>query len=96
MLRRRRDEAGEEELADRAALPHDAEIATRERLRSLVADLGELPERQRSAIVMRELSGLSYGEIAAALSCAEGGARQAVYEARTALRDREEGRDDGM
>ena len=93
MLRRRRDEAGEEELADRAALPHDAEIATRERLRSLVADLGELPERQRAAIVMRELSGLSYGEIGAALSCTEGAARQAVYEARTSLRDREEGRD---
>lgn len=93
ILRRRRDEAGEDELADRAALPHDAEIATRERLRSLVADLGELPERQRSAIVMRELSGLSYGEIAMALSCTEGGARQAVYEARTALRDREEGRE---
>ena len=93
MLRRRRDEAGEEELADRTALPHDSEIATRERLRSLVADLGELPERQRSAIVMRELSGLSYGEIAAALSCTAGGARQAVYEARTALRHREEGRE---
>ncbi len=48
-------------------------------------DLGELPERQRSAIVMRELSGLSYPEIGAALSCSQGGARQAVYEARSAL-----------
>lgn len=93
ILRRRRvtDEAGED-LADGAAISQEAELATRERLRGLVADLGELPDRQRSAIVMRELSGLSYGEIGSALTCSEGAARQAVYEARTALREREEGR----
>jgi RNA polymerase sigma factor (sigma-70 family) len=71
----------------------EAEVATRERLRGLVADLGELPDRQRSALVMRELSGLSHAEIGAALSCGEAAARQAVYEARTALREREEGRE---
>ena len=86
MLRRRRDEAGEEELADRTALPHDSEIATRERLRSLVADLGELPERQRSAIVMRELSGLSYGEIASILGCSEATVRSHVSRALATLR----------
>ena len=94
MLRSRRDaeEVGED-LADRAAVSQEAELATRERLRNLVGDLGALPDRQRSSIVMRELNGLSYGEIGAALSCSEGAARQAVYEARTALREREEGRD---
>ena len=94
MLRRRRAtaEAGEE-LVDGVGASQEAELATRERLRSLVADLGELPDRQRSAIVMRELTGLSYGEIGTALTCSEGAARQAVYEARTALREREEGRD---
>ena len=55
----------------------------RERLRQLVADLRALPDRQRSAILMRELSDLSYAEIAAALDCSEGAARQTVYEART-------------
>ena len=93
LLRKRRASVpADAELVDRTAVSQEAELATRERLRSLVADLGELPERQRSAIVMRELTGLSYGEIGAALSCSEGGARQAVYEARTSLRDREEGR----
>ena len=58
-----------------------------DRLRRLVSDLGELPERQSSALIMRELSGLSYAEIGGALACSEGGARQAVFEARTALRD---------
>ena len=64
----------------------------RERLRMLVGDLQMLPERQRSALVMRELSDLGYGEIAAALECSEGSARQTVYEARQALQTREEGR----
>jgi RNA polymerase sigma factor (sigma-70 family) len=93
ILRRRR-----ERDPDVAALPdpgasQEAELATRERLRGLVADLGELPDRQRAAIVMRELSGLSDAEIGAALSCSPAAARQAVYEARTALREREEGRE---
>lgn len=72
--------------------PIDA-VERSERLRLLVADLQSLPERQRSALVMRELSGLSYGEIAAALDCAEGAARQTVHEARLALEVRKEGRE---
>ena len=37
----------------------EAQAESRRRLRELVADLWTLPERQRSALVMRELSGLS-------------------------------------
>jgi RNA polymerase sigma factor (sigma-70 family) len=81
-----------EPTAGRAESPA-AELESRDRLRHLVEDLKGLPERQRSALVMRELSGLGYGEIAAALDCAEGAARQSVYEARMALRGREEGRE---
>ena len=71
-----------------------AEVAAehRDRLRTLVRDLQELPERQRSALVMRELSDLSYREIGTALGSSEGSARQTVYEARQALQVREEGR----
>lgn len=71
----------------------EAQSEDRERLRRLVADLRSLPERQASAIVMRELSGLSYGAIGAALSSSEPAARQAVYEGRVALREIEEGRE---
>ena len=42
---------------------------------------------------MRELSGLSYAEIASALSVSEGAARQTVYEAREAMREAQLGRD---
>jgi RNA polymerase sigma factor (sigma-70 family) len=75
-----------------AESPSEA-IERSERLRLLVADLQSLPERQRSALVMRELSGLSYAEIATVLASAEGAARQTVHDARLALEIREEGRE---
>jgi RNA polymerase sigma factor (sigma-70 family) len=65
----------------------------RERLRGLIADLGQLPERQRAALVMRELSGLGFEEIGAALGTSAAGARQIVYEARLGLRQIDAGRE---
>jgi RNA polymerase sigma factor (sigma-70 family) len=64
-----------------------AEAETREELADLMERLRALPEPQRAAIVMRELEGLSHEEIAAALGVSGGAARQAIYRARTALRD---------
>lgn len=64
-----------------------AEAEAREELRNLMERLGALPEPQRAALVMRELEGLSHEEIAAALGVSGGAARQAIYRARTALRD---------
>jgi RNA polymerase sigma factor (sigma-70 family) len=68
-------------------------IETRDRLRSLLSDLGSLPERQQSALVMRELAGLGFAEIGAALETSEATARQTVYEARLGLREMEKGRE---
>lgn len=68
-------------------------IETRDRLRALLSDLGSLPERQRSALVMRELAGLSFAEIGAALESSEATARQTIYEARLGLREMEKGRE---
>ena len=94
LLRRRRpDQLDEASIPEREGESQEDRLAIRDRLRRLVLDLNGLPERQRAALVMRELSGLSYEEIGEALTCSEGGARQAVYEARTALRELEEGRD---
>jgi RNA polymerase sigma factor (sigma-70 family) len=64
-----------------------AEAETREELADLMERLRALPEPQRAAIVMRELEGLSHEEIAAALGVSGGAARQAIYRARTTLRD---------
>jgi len=70
-----------------------ADAGDRARTRQLVADLGTLPERQRSALVLRELSGLDSGEIGSALSISPAAANQSVYEARVALTALAEGRD---
>jgi RNA polymerase sigma factor (sigma-70 family) len=50
--------------------PEDPVAATirRESLRRLVIDIGRLPEQQRAALLMRELGGMSYDEVAAALT----------------------------
>ena len=59
----------------------------REEIAELLGRLRALPDSQRAAIVMRELEGLSHEEIAAALGITGSAARQAIYRARTALRD---------
>ncbi|MBS1679445.1 MAG: sigma-70 family RNA polymerase sigma factor, partial [Actinobacteria bacterium] len=65
----------------------------RRRLRDLLADIGELPERHRAALVMRELAGLDFEEIAAALDTSPGAVRQVLYEARRGLQRMSEGRE---
>ncbi|MDE3134802.1 MAG: sigma-70 family RNA polymerase sigma factor [Acidobacteriota bacterium] len=67
-------------------------VEQRERLTLLIADLRELPERQRGALVMRELSGLSHEEIAQALQVSVGAAKQVILEARRSLLEFAEGR----
>ncbi|MEA2156667.1 MAG: hypothetical protein QOE11_2807 [Solirubrobacteraceae bacterium] len=64
----------------------------RVRLAQLVDDLRGLPERQRGALVMRELSGLGYDEIADALGVSNEAARRAVFDARSALHEAVDGR----
>ena len=93
IVRRRSPLIEPDEIEETLALGTEGEAETRERLRQLVADLRSLPERQRGALVMRELSGLSYGEISEAMGASEGTARQAVYEARSALREIARGRE---
>src|SRR5215217_176218 len=91
-LRQRRD----------AVEPHDVEtlstdslaqaVEVRERLAQLRADLQDLPERQRAALVMRELSGLGHAEIAAVLGGSPQTVKQTIFEARSALHECAEGR----
>ncbi len=64
----------------------------REELRSLVADLRELPEGPRGAIVLREMSGLSHDEIATTLGTNATAVKHAIHEARKALTEAARGR----
>jgi len=89
LLRRRREmrELDVEQVAPGYGLAEDA--ATRERLRRLLTDLKELPERQREVLVMRELAGLEFEQIGSALDTSGAVARQTLYEARQSLRQME-------
>ena len=79
-----RDQPLEEEttVAERPEL----ELERRERLRAVLASVQELPARQRDALLLREIEGRSYEEIAAALGVGGGAVRQLLNRARTTLR----------
>ena len=64
----------------------DQAVELGERLRATVAAVKRLPERQRDAIILRELEGRSYDEIAAALGTGDGAVRQLLNRARMGLR----------
>jgi RNA polymerase sigma factor (sigma-70 family) len=93
LLRRRRD-ALPLDLAQpvgRDSLPGTVEV--RERLARLREDLADLPDRQRAALVLRELSGLGHEEIATVLDSSPRAIKQTIFEARSSLGEYEEGRE---
>lgn len=57
-----------------------------QRVREVVAALQALPERQREALVLRELEGRAHSEIATKLGVSDGAVRQLIHRARSALR----------
>ncbi len=92
VLRRRRPTAELSEATDYRTTSVEDQVTERAELGLLLRDLHELHERQRSALVMRELSGLSHEEIALVLETSVGAAKQAIYEARRSLFEFAEGR----
>jgi RNA polymerase sigma factor (sigma-70 family) len=62
-----------------------AQADQRESLRRLIADVRRLPEQQRSALLMRELSGMSYAELAEALETTVPAVKSLLVRARMAL-----------
>jgi len=65
----------------------------REDLRRLVADVRALPEQQRSALLMREMEGLSYQELADALGASVPAIKSLLVRARVGLVEANEARD---
>jgi RNA polymerase sigma factor (sigma-70 family) len=65
----------------------------RESLRRLVADVRRLPEQQRSALLMRELGGMAYADMASALGVTVPAVKSLLVRARIALAQALEARD---
>jgi RNA polymerase sigma factor (sigma-70 family) len=74
-----------DERMDGVERPEQA-LERRMGLHELVLAVQALPERQRSAILLRELEGRSYSEIAAELGVTDGAVRQLLNRARNSLR----------
>jgi RNA polymerase sigma factor (sigma-70 family) len=92
ILRRRRPTLElDAELAALGGVDERAEL--QETLRIFRQDLADLPERQRSVLVLRELNGLRPAEIAELLDTTPGAVKQTLLEARRALARCNEGRE---
>lgn len=63
----------------------DDAVEQRLHVRALRAALERLPDQQRTAIVMRELQGASYAEIAEALDTTQGAVESLIFRARRQL-----------
>jgi RNA polymerase sigma factor (sigma-70 family) len=64
----------------------------REDLRRLVRDVGRLPDQQRSALLMREIDGMSYADLAAALDVTVPAVKSLLVRARIGLVEAAEAR----
>src|SRR4029450_7156631 len=60
-------------------------VKTREEFRTLLSDVGNLPETQRSALLLREVDAMSYEEIAQAMDTTVPGIKSLLVRARIAL-----------
>jgi RNA polymerase sigma factor (sigma-70 family) len=69
------------------------EAQRRDDLRRLVEDVGRLPEQQRAALLMREIDGMTYAELAAALDVTVPAVKSLLVRARVGLVEAIEARD---
>ncbi len=81
-------ESEEMQLPDRSAQTPDASLLEGELQRSIEAAIGELPESQRMAVVLRRYEELSYEEIAEVLGQSVPAVKSLLFRARTELRQR--------
>ena len=91
VLRARRELPSE--LPELATAGLADQVERRAELRELVADVRDLPDEQRAALLLAEVGGLTQGEIAAVLGCEVARVKALVYRARSSLIARREARE---
>jgi RNA polymerase sigma factor (sigma-70 family) len=90
MLRARRESAAELDEIPTTGLTHQVE--QRAELRELLADLRDLPDEQRAALLLAEVGDLSHPEVADVLGCEVARVKALVFRARSGLIDRRDAR----
>ena len=80
------ESASENELARDSSTP-EQEMMSRQVAETVNAAMDSLPEELRSAIMLREIEGMSYDEIAAIMNCPIGTVRSRIFRAREAIAD---------
>jgi|SRR5215218_275705 len=91
MLRTRRELPVEEPVVPTVGLGEQVE--QRGELRQLLADVRELPDEQRAALLLAELGDLSHADIAGVLGCEVRRVKALVFRARSALISRRAARE---
>ncbi len=91
LLRRRRHTVAIEAVADSVAdtnpeEPHAAAVMG-EQLELIRSALAEMPEKRRSALLLREIAGLPYEEIGRVLDTTEGNVKVLIFRARASLHE---------
>lgn len=85
MLRARRPSTPvEDDIAEAAVAEHG--LLLEERKRAVHRALGDLPPKERAAVVLRDIEGLSTAEVAETLGTSEATVRAQIYQARLKLR----------
>ncbi len=74
------------ELEDMHATPFD-QLASREIQTAVQGALNQIPEVFRSAVILRDLEGLSYEEVAEVLECSVGTVKSRILRGRRALKE---------
>jgi RNA polymerase sigma factor (sigma-70 family) len=90
VLRSRREHAAE--LAELPTGGLHEQVERRAELRELLADLHELPEEQRAALLLAEAADLSHAEVAEVLGCEVARVKALVFRARSGLIERRDAR----
>jgi RNA polymerase sigma factor (sigma-70 family) len=91
VLRARREQASDDLEITTDRLSDD--VQNRADLQTLLADIGELPDDQREALVLSEVGDLSHAEVAGVIGCEVAKVKSLVFQARSALIERREARE---
>jgi RNA polymerase sigma factor (sigma-70 family) len=81
------------EMSRKPLLDPVEQAQRRDDLKRLIGDVGRLPDQQRSALLMREIDGLSYVELAGALDVTIPAVKSLLVRARVGLVEAQQSRD---